>query len=194
MEIPEQRLNRYLSAFLLLLPLYALYGQSSPSVEERLREHAGEIAAQCLQTAPLAPASRVVLGVSGRGAVQIVENAFTERMRASGFVPVIGESAQGDAHLDASILDHSVAATELGNGKFLRTVRSVLECRWKRQSGEVFTSGPFERSAVDTVDEVRAGRIDDDQPSDGFFDTLMTPMVVVGSVVLMVYLLFTVRS
>jgi hypothetical protein len=165
------------------------------TVAERLREQAGSIADSAMSKIVHHGVTAVEMLVEGRGARILVPNGFLEAMKGSAIAQrTDAVGTPGWSRLRISIVAQAVHFTAIPDGRSLRTVRSVIEPRLEFSSDDIRLLGVLERQTVDTVQTAVAEQIVDDEMEESAFDRLMIPLIIGASVVLAVYLLFTVRS
>jgi hypothetical protein len=131
--------------------------------------------------------------------------AADEGVNAPGAPP--GDSARVD--VEVGLLDYGVRYDNLHRDGILgtrlvdRIVRLRVRTRFvERSTGRLLREADADTSAVDTVAVADIGAVEHPNlvathgviPAEGFFSGWAEPLVVVGSVVVAVFLLFTIRS
>ena len=168
---------------------------SPPGAIERAREHSSSIIRDLVPLAMKDSLGRVSVVVEGRGIRSVVENAALECLHERGTATVLN-AGEGPAApvLRFFLLEQSCAFTGVPNGGYLRTIRTSIEGRWESTSGVVVPLGNGVRVSLDTVQTAEQDPFSTAQADPGILETLLTPLIVVCSAAVVIYLLFTVRS
>jgi len=170
----------------------------APSALVVLQAQARSIMSELLPKLERAPGRAFTVIVEQASFPRVVENAALQALQDKD-IPVLPE---GDSTtvLRLLLFDQSVHFSPLPGGMFGRTVHTRLEAREEdRRGGGWKYLGEFERSATDTTrgpehppSAVATAR--DSSYSPNTWERVVTPFVVLGAAVLIVYLFFTVRS
>jgi hypothetical protein len=185
----------FLSILITLCLSVSIAWSQDISVLERLREQAGGIADSAAKIALRKGITSVGLSVEGRGSHIVVQNAFIEALNQARVSVIDGApEMSSQVRLRVLILGQAAQAVLLTDGRYERTVRTSIEPRLEMSSSEIQTLGILERISKDTVQSAVTEEIFDGTADESTVERLMMPLIVVTSVVLVVYLLFTVRS
>jgi hypothetical protein len=171
------------------------------STADIVRQQLGSIAGEIAGKLQLADKSAVGLSVQPSSGSGLVENAFVEALQHEGYRTFL-ETDRDSVGMDLVIVVLSSGAqyTQIGPATYVRRVRTELEARTQRRSGEaIAVLGMFQRAYSDTVSakdaEVfvpRNGEAGDEEAT--LFQRLVGPLIVLASGIIIVYLFFTVRS
>jgi hypothetical protein len=167
---------------------------SSTSV---FRSHLQSIAEEVIDSASFDTNSRVALLVEGEGSRRVAADAFIEVLQKRNFNPVLFDSASGSQSLQVVLLNTEVKVRELDGTVSERIFQTTLEARTVKGADlKVHVLGTFHRESKDTVQTSKAGVPFVSQKNDeqGILQRMLTPLVVIGGVIVIVYLFFTVRS
>lgn len=157
-----------------------------------LRNQAAEIAGEIVPGLKLDPPGRVVVFVEGGQSRVLIENAFLGELRRIGASTGLRTDRIGsDTVLHLVVLDQGSSWHALTDSLSARSIRTIVEARLEVPGGDVRILGTFRRINEDTV-RVSPARME--TGTAGVFDTILVPLVMLGSVILMTYLFFTVRS
>jgi hypothetical protein len=161
-----------------------------------IRSQFQSIADEVISKAGFDSSARIDIIVEGEKWRALAENAFIEALRNNGNIPVFGSETGADRVLHLFILSTSQKAKSIGGDKFEREIVTSLEARTELKGGnDIKLLGTFRRSWVDTSNVLPdSGFPDDNKEKTGVLPLLLTPLVVIGSAILIVYLFFTVRS
>lgn len=170
----------------------------SPSVLTVIhRQAAGMMEEVLSRMGPSAPAA-VKLSVEQAAYPRAVENAALQALQ--GHNVAVNPGTDSSAVLRLLLLEQSVGYAQLGGGWWARTIRTRLEARLEEHPGEGWRYlGEFERSEKDTVNAterpvVAGASLADSAQTPSAWERVVTPAVVLGGAVLIIYLFFTVRS
>jgi hypothetical protein len=170
-------------------------GAETPGTMVRARDQARSIVRELLTPPVVDTLGRASVTVEGRGTRVLVENAVYDYLRERGVTSVLNAREGSSTHLiRLLVLEQRADFSPLGSGGVLRTVRTTIEGRMERANGVVLALGRGTRMSVDTVASMEADPFGSDPDEPGILDTLLTPVIVVGSAAIVVILLFTVRS
>ena len=175
------------------------YAHDSSSINSSVvyRSHLHSIAEEVVDSASFVTNSHVAVLVEGEGSRTVAEDAFIEVLQKRNFNPVLSDSASDHQSLQVVLLKTEMKVRELDGKLSERIFQTTLEARTiKGADLKVNVLGTFHRETKDTVqtfiiDLLPASQKNDEQ---GILQRMLTPMVVVGSVIVIVYLFFTVRS
>ncbi len=150
---------------------------------------------------------RVLLSVKPEGSAWLVEGGVARSLQTQGRTVVVAMPASYQA--DLGVQEMRVVYTNLRTeGLFSGKVvdREVLLSMGARvvdqRSGVVTLNREFRETLVDTVQVSEIPTLEDPNvsvtqgspPREGFFSSLVEPLIMIGAVAVAVYLLFTVRS
>jgi hypothetical protein len=161
------------------------------------RSQLRSIAEESLGRTQLDPNNRVAVVIEGEGPRALAENAFVEALQERHYVPVTEIGAESNQSLRVYLLAFDVRFRQVDPQRMERTVMTELEIRTvKGLQHETSVIGTFHREEKDTAQTFpESGMpIAAPQGDEGTLQRLLTPLVVVGGAVLIVYLFFTVRS
>lgn len=155
------------------------------------------IAEESLDRAQLDPKARVSILVEGEGPRALAENAFVEALQKRNYIPVADAGTASEQSLRVFFLAFDVRVREVNTQKMERTVKTDLEIRTvngpRRESRFL---GTFHRESRDTAQTFSEYRMPPgpSREDEGALQRVLTPFIVVGGAVLIIYLFFTVRS
>jgi hypothetical protein len=135
--------------------------------------------------------------VEGEGPRVLAENAFIETLQKRKYGSVVIDTASIHQILHVYLLNTEIKVRELDAKLSERSIRTTLEVRMiKGAEREVHMLGTFHRETKDTAQVFPAGLLPAVQKNDenGILQRMLTPFIVVGSAIVIVYLFFTVRS
>lgn len=119
-----------------------------------------------------------------------LENILLEVLKDQGAIGrlLIGDTSETDSVLRVAVLAQEIVRNDVGNGSIERKSQMIVDARIETPSGEVPAQKVFQRSARDT------SRTESRQTELTVFERLLEPAIVIAGAILVVYLLFTVRS
>ncbi|MEX1138673.1 MAG: hypothetical protein WEF53_04955 [Bacteroidota bacterium] len=120
----------------------------------------------------------------------IFENILLEILRERGADARLlgGVGHKEDSVLRAVVVTQEIGRRDSGDGVIVRSTETILDARIETPSGEIPRRKMFRRISVDTLGSAyRAKEI-------SVFERLLEPAIVITGALLVVYLLFTVRS
>lgn len=162
-----------------------------------VRSQLQSIADETIDQAKLDPKGRVAVFVEGEGPRPLVENAFIEALQKRNYISVVHTNVAIEQTFQVFILDCDIKIREIDSKKMERTVRTALEVRTvKGSEHETRSLGIFRQEAKDTAQTFSEVHLPTTSLNNdgGVFQRLITPFIVIGGAVLMIYLFFTVRS
>jgi hypothetical protein len=169
-------------------------GVSSATV---IRSQLRSIANEVVDSSVFDVHRRVAVLVEGEGQRMLAENAFIEVLQKRNFVSVATDTSFANHVLSIFVFQPEIKVRELDTKMSERTIRTVLEAKiLKGNNREVRLLGIFQREIKDTA-QVYPGGVFPAVPqneSTGVLQRLLTPFIVVGGAIVIVYLFFTVRS
>jgi hypothetical protein len=169
-------------------------GVNSTSI---VRSQLQSIADEVVDSAKFDVKGRVAVLVEGEGPRTLAENAFIEVLQKRNYTSVVIDTASTNQMLQVFLLNTEITAKELNAKVSERNIRTTLEARTvKGVEREVRILGTFLRETKDTAQVFTAGMLPATQKSDenGILQRMLTPFIVVGGAIVIVYLFFTVRS
>ena len=162
-----------------------------------IRSQLRSIANEVVDSAAFDVHGRVALMVDGEGHRMLAENAFIEVLQKRNFVSVVTDTAFSNQVLSIYVFQTDIKVRALDAKMSERTIRTMLEARMlKGTNHELRLLGLFQRDVKDTA-EVFLGGVFPAVPqneSTGVFQRMLTPFIVVGGAIVIVFLFFTVRS
>jgi hypothetical protein len=141
--------------------------------------------------------ARVAVLVEGEGPRALAENAFIEALQKRNYASVVIDTTSTRQILRVYLFDTEIKVRELDTKLSERSIRTTLEVRMiKDAEREVRMLGTFHRETKDTAQVFTTGLLPTVQKNDEnrIFQRMLTPFIVVGSAIVIVYLFFTVRS
>jgi hypothetical protein len=169
-------------------------GVNSTSV---IRSQLQSIADEVVDSAKFDIKERVAVLVEGEGQRVLAENAFIEALQKRNFDSVVIDTVSINQILQVFLLNTEIKVRELDAKLSARIIRTTLEARMvKGPKREVRILGTFYREIKDTAQVFMAGSLPEVQKNDGngILQRMLTPFIVVGGAIVIVYLFFTVRS
>jgi hypothetical protein len=167
-------------------------GVSSTSV---LRQQLQSIADEVISQAQLDEKSRVALWVEGDGTRSLAENAFIEGLQKKNYTSVLSQGITTDQTLHVFLLAMDIDTQELAGKLFERTISTSLEVRIvKGSEHETHVLGTFQRETKDTAQVFSSLQLPVPVKEESTFQKIFAPIIFVSGAILIVYLLFTVRS
>ena len=162
-----------------------------------IRSQLQSIADEVVDSAKFDVKGRVAVLVEGEGLRMLTENAFIEALQKRHYTSVVIDSVSIHQIIHVFIFNAEIKVREL-NGKFSeRNIGTTLEARVVQGAErQVRMLGTFHRETKDTVSVSASGLLPAVQKNDesGFLQRMLTPFIIVGGAVVIVYLFFTVRS
>jgi hypothetical protein len=162
-----------------------------------VRSQLQSIADEVVDSAKFDVKGRVAVLVEGEGPRALAENAFIEAFQKRNYASVVIDTASINQILHMFILNAEIKVRELDAKLSERNIRTTLEARIvKGAEHEVRMLGTFHRETIDTAQVFTAGLLPAVQKNDetGILQRMLTPFIVVGGAIVIVYLFFTVRS
>jgi hypothetical protein len=140
---------------------------------------------------------RVAVFVDGEGPRTLAENAFIEAFQKRNYSLVVVDTASAHQVLHAFIFNIENTIRKLDATSSVRNIRTTVEVKMvKGAEHGVRILGTFRREAKDTAQVFMTGVSGAAQKNadTGIFQRMLTPFIVLGGAVVIVYLFFTVRS
>lgn len=141
--------------------------------------------------------ARVAVLVEGEGNRTLAENAFIEAFQKRKFTFIVIDTTSVNQILNVFILNSEIKVREVNAKLFERIIRTTLEARIvKGAEREAHILGKFNREIKDTAQvfsEELLPAVQKENES-GIFQRILTPFIVIGGTIVIVYLFFTVRS
>ena len=168
---------------------------------------AGKIGDSLNAQLPAGDTSRVLLSVKPEGTAWLVQGSIGDVLQQSGHkvvvnLPAVYQADLGIVEMHVGYVD--VRTDGMFGGKLVdREVVLNMETRLiDQRSGVVMLSRQFRQelhdtvslSAVQTLEDANVPVTQGTVPGEGFFTSLVEPLIMLGAVAVAVYLLFTVRS
>lgn len=167
----------------------------------RMRDLAAEVAQTITNNNAFDGVSSVQLKVEGNELTSVIENAFLAVLRSKGIQVNLAPEKNTHSHdLRLLILQQTVSYSNLPNGQFLRHSTLSLEARLVSPTNlEVVLLETHKKSQSDTVQSKENWPLLLTDPTvemeeESIFTKLISPLIVVTGAVLIIYLLFTIRS
>ena len=133
---------------------------------------------------------RFVVHVESTQHKTVLENILLEVLKSRGAEArlLTGGGMAGDSVLRVVILGQQTSLDQAANGTTVRNAETIVDARIETSDGDVPAQRVFRRSFADTLAaDTRAAEMT-------LFERLLEPAIVILGAVLVVYLLFTVRS
>jgi len=155
------------------------------------------IADEVFDQAKLDPKVRVALWVEGEGPRSLVENAFVETLQKRSFISVLSTGKTSDQTLHVFLLSADIKVRAVDEKYSERNIGIALEVRTVLgMEREVRLLGTFHRVAKDTAQVFPSLQLSvlPANEEESVMQRLLTPLIIISGAVLIVLLLFTVRS
>jgi hypothetical protein len=140
---------------------------------------------------------RVAVLVEGEGPRTLAENAFIEALQKRNYTSVVIDTVSTNQILHVFIFSTEIKVRELNSKLSERSIRTALDARMvKGAEREVRMLGTFQRETKDTAQVFTGGFLPAVQKNGetGILQRMLTPFIIVGGAIVIVYLFFTVRS
>jgi hypothetical protein len=162
-----------------------------------VRSQLQSIADEVVDQAKFDTKGRVSIWVEGEGPRSLAENAFIETLQKRSYTSGLGMETASGQTIHVFLLGTDIKVRELDAKYSERNINTTLEVR--TMSGterEIRLLGIFHRETKDTAQvfpsvQLPAGLKDEET---GVMQKLFTPLIIISGSILIVYLLFTVRS
>jgi hypothetical protein len=169
-------------------------GVASASV---IRMQLQSIADEVIDQVKLDPKGQVALRVEGEGPQSLAENAFIEALQKRSYTPVLSTGKTAEQILEVFFLSTSIKTQAVDTKYSERNISIALEVR--TVSGgerEVRFLRNFHRETKDTAQVFPSSKFSvlPVNEEEGMMQQLLSPIIILSGAVLIVYLLFTVRS
>jgi hypothetical protein len=169
-------------------------GVASASV---IRVQLQSIADEVINQAKLDPKGRVALWVEGEGPRSLAENAFVETLQKRSYTSVLNAGKTSDQTLHVFLLSTDIKVRTVDEKYSERNISIALEVRTVLGTErEVHLLGAFHREAKDTAQVFPSLQLLmlPANEEESVIQRLLTPLIILSGAVLIVFLLFTVRS
>jgi len=167
---------------------------SSTSV---MRSQLQSIADEVVDSAKFDIKGGIAILVEGEGPRTLAENAFIEAFQKRNYVSIAIDTTLRNQILNVFILSSEIKIRQLDLKLSERIIRTTLEARIvKGAERETRILGTFHKETRDTAQVFTTELLPTVQKNDetGILQRMLTPFVVVGGAIVIVYLFFTVRS
>ena len=162
-----------------------------------IRSQLQSIADEVVDSAKFDEKVRVAVVVEGEGLRTQTENAFIEALQKRNYTSVVIDTTATNQRLHLFIFNTEMKTRELGTKLSERDIRTTLEARMVSGADhEVHMLGTFRRETKDTAQVFTAGMLQAGQNNEesGILQRVLTPFIIIGGAIVIVYLFFTVRS
>lgn len=161
--------------------------------QQVIRDLYRTIAEEVIERVDSDSVSGYALTVDSEQSTVTVENAFLEIISSRGRKVQLGPRRTREMlQLQVAVLSQNVRYESLEGGVFRRSINVSLEMRWQNPGDDsIVYGGILEQAKVDTV-TARPGQDGDGGRS--VVERIIEPAVVIAGAVVIIYLLFTVRS
>ena len=162
-----------------------------------MRSQLQSIADEVVDSAKLDIKGRVAVLVEGEGPRTLAENAFIEALQKRNYVSMVTDTVSANQILHVFFISAEIKLRELDAKLSERNIRTTLEVRMvKGAEREVRILGTFHRETRDTAQVFATELLPTVQKNDEtrIFQRMITPFIIVGGAIVIVYLFFTVRS
>jgi hypothetical protein len=162
-----------------------------------VRSQLQSIADEVIDSAKFDVQERVAVLVEGKESRTLAENAFIEALQKRNYISVVIDTLSINQILQVYILNTEIKVRELDAKLSERNIRTTVEARMvKGAERDVRMLGTFYRESKDTAQVFTTGLLPTVQKDDenGILQRMLTPFIIVGGAVVIVYLFFTVRS
>ena len=162
-----------------------------------VRKQLHQIAQDVVDSAHIDVNRRIAVVVEGDGMRMLAENALIEALQNRHCTSVVADTASVSQILYAFVFSTDVKIHPVNEKYSERSTRTALEARVVTGADRrAQMLGSFYRETKDTAQIYASPVFPDAQKNeeDGFFQRMMTPFIVIGGAIVVVYLFFTVRS
>jgi len=162
-----------------------------------IRSQLHSIADEVVGRAKLDPESKIALWVEGEGQRSLGENAFIETLQKRGYTTLLSTGNALEQTLHVFLLGTDIKIRAVDEKYFERSISTKLEARTILGSErEVHLLGTFHREGKDKAQVFPSIHIPDLQADEeeSLIQRLLTPLIILSGAVLVILLLFTVRS
>lgn len=169
-------------------------GVASASV---IRFQLQSVADVVIDQARLDPKGRVALWVEGEGPRSLAENAFVETLQKRSYTSILSAGKTSDQMLQVFLLSTDINVRPVDEKYFERNISIALEVRTVLGTErEVRLLGTFHRETKDTAQVFPSLQLSvlPANEEESVMQRLLTPLIIISGAVLIVLLLFTVRS
>ena len=169
-------------------------GVTSASV---IRLQLQSIADVVIDQAKLDPKVRVTLWVEGEGLRSLAENAFVETLQKRSYTSMLSAGKTSEQTLHVFLLSTDVKVRAVDEKYSERNINIALEARTiLGAEREVHLLGTFHRETKDTAQIFPSLQLSvlPANEEESVMQRLLTPLIIISGAVLIVFLLFTVRS
>ena len=169
-------------------------GVTSASV---IRSQLQSIADIVIDQAKLDPKGRVALWVEGEGPRSLAENAFVETLQKQSYTSVLSTEKESEQTLHIFLLSTDIKVRPVDEKYSERNISITLEVRTVLgPEREVRLLGTFHREIKDTAQVFPSLQLSVSPTieEESLMQRLLTPIIIISGAVLIVFLLFTVRS
>lgn len=140
---------------------------------------------------------KVGLIVEGESVLSLAENAFVEALQKRNYTSVLSTGTALEQTLHIMILGINTKVRKIDANLSERSICTTLEARTVTGAErEVHSLGTFYRESKDTAETflpIQLSSVQKDEET-GVLQRLLTPFIVLGGAIIVVYLLFTVRN
>ena len=169
-------------------------GASSTAI---VRLQLQSIADEVVDSAKFDLKGRIAVLVEGEVPRTLVENAFIEALQKRNCTSVVIDTASTNQILNVFFIGTEIKVRALDTKFSERDTRTTLEARIIKGAGrEVRLLGTFDRETKDTAQVFTAVLLPSVQKDDEdrVIQRMLTPFIIIGGAIMIVYLFFTVRS
>ncbi len=162
-----------------------------------MRSQLQSIADEVVDSAKLDINGRIAVLVEGEGPKTLAENAFIEALQKRNYISMVINTAAINQMLHVVFLNSKIEVRNLDAKSSERNIQTTLEVRiTKGAEREARILGSFHRETKDTAQAFTTGFLPTTQRNDetGILQRMLTPFIVIGGAIVIVYLFFTVRS
>ena len=162
-----------------------------------IRSQLQSIADEVVDSVQFDVKERVGVFVEGEGLRMLTENAFIEALQKRHYTSVVIDTASIHQIIHVFIFNAEMKIREMNAKVFERNIGTTLEARAVQGAErQVRMLGTFHREAKDTAAVFASGLLPAVQKNDesGFLQRILTPFIIAGGAIAIVYLFFTVRS
>ncbi len=197
--IPHYRLFLYFFPIIVFGFFDIAYSNDPENISSTaiVRSQLQSMAEEAVEKFEFNPHSNIAVFVDGEEPRSLAENAFIDVLKNKNYTAILTSEKKNYQSLQISILNVSVKIRQLAEKLSERTVQTVIEVKAKKENdGAVVMLGTFQRQTRDTAETFVSPQI-------GFFggneeesviQRILTPFIVIGGIITIIYLLFTVRS
>jgi len=155
------------------------------------------IAGEVIDSAKLELKSQVALWVEGEGQRSLAENAFIETLQKRGYTTILSTGKTQEQTLHVFLLGTEIKVRAADEKYSERSIITAIEAKTiLGAERKVYLLGTFQREGKDKAQifpsfQMPVPQADEEE---SLIQRLLTPLIILSGAVLIIFLLFTVRS